>query len=147
MDSAALMIRVTLSLAFIVGLMWIVTRAMRKSPMARSNGAIEIIARQQLDRKAGLALIKVGDRAVLVGFTEHQVTMLGEHDVPEMPAPLETRTTIDISESAGSDLDHAAQRATSHRRASDKSPLAGSVLSPTSWKQTVEAFREKTVRQ
>jgi flagellar protein FliO/FliZ len=161
MTDATTMLRVVFSLAIVVGLMWIVGRLMRRSPIVRSGQVITVIGRQQLGRKASVAMLKIGDKAVLVGVTDDQVTFLGEHPVPETEAEVEVRTDIDLADidlsTPGTEI------AVPPRRAPDATPrqgrgtsaqgqhaeggaLAGSLLSPTTWKQTIDALREKTVR-
>lgn len=153
MDQLLLVLRVVVSLAVVLGLMWAVTRAMRHRAVTRTV-PLEVVSRAPLGRKSSVVVLRVGDdRGMVVGVTDHQVTLLGEVDLPAAPAAApERRETIALPKSSsrpaavvalpgGGTVPEAA--ATAAR----DSKLAGSILAPSTWKQAATALREKTVRQ
>jgi len=79
MNSAALVGRLILSLAVVLGLMWIIARRLKKGPGRGRNGQLmDVLARQQLSRTASVAVVRVMDKALIVGITDGQVNVLGE---------------------------------------------------------------------
>jgi len=79
MDQVVLGLRVMLSLAVVLGLIWVLAKKFGKTRTAGKDGpAIEVVARQSLSRNSGVAVLTVGHRRILVGFGEQQVTMLTE---------------------------------------------------------------------
>jgi flagellar protein FliO/FliZ len=158
MESLGLALRVGLSLACVLGLVWLFSKGMLKGGR-RSSGsaaAVEVLARQSLTRASSLTVVRIGERALVLGVTEQQVTLLSEADVaslaapvpaailpavappvlPSMPAsvPVQQRTTT-----APVELPAAVTEA--------RGALAGSALSPATWSQAVEALRERTTRR
>ena len=45
---------------------------------------VELLARRPLWRNASIAVVRVGDRSLVVGVTDHQVTKLGEADFTDI---------------------------------------------------------------
>jgi flagellar protein FliO/FliZ len=157
MDMLGFAARITLSLAAVLGLMWLLARAARKPLKARAAGAVAVLARQQLSRNASVAVIRVADRALIIGVTEAQVSLLAETDLAAVtealqPAEAVSRTPVDLSgdEFSGDDgevvpaADAAIVTDLDSRRGG---ALAGSALSPATWKQAVDLLRERTARK
>jgi flagellar protein FliO/FliZ len=146
--------KMVLGLAVVLGLMWVLARASRKPLKARAAGAVAVLARQQLSRNSSVAVLRVADRALVVGVTETQVTLLTETDLAAItealqPAETVSRTPVDLTEGLQSD-----GIAATGAREPDLTPvpggrggaLAGSALSPATWKQAVDLLRERTAR-
>ena len=82
MNSVALVGRLVLSLAVVLGLMWIIARRLKKGPGRARNGQLmDVLARQQLSRTASVAVVRVMDKALIVGVTDGQVNVLGETEL------------------------------------------------------------------
>ena len=143
--------KMAISLAVVLGLMWFIARASRKPLKARAAGALTVLARQQLSRGSSVAVVRVADKALVIGVTENQVTLLTETDLAAMTealAPVEavSRTPVDLTEGAdgvGTEL----AAVTELDSARGRTALAGSALSPATWKQTVDFLRERTARR
>jgi len=151
MDQISLAIRVVLSLAIVLGIMWAISRAMRGRAPAIAGLPLQVIARASLGKRSSIAVISVGGRGVLVGITDHQVTLLGDVDVPTGSQPRsEVRTKLDVpqfSDDPGAeDPLHELDSLSLARAQQPDGALAGSLLSPTTWRQSVSALRERTVR-
>jgi flagellar protein FliO/FliZ len=159
--------RVTLCLVAVLGLMWLLARVSRKPLSARAAGPLAVLARQQLSRSTSVAVIRVADKALVVGITDTQVSLLGEADLAEVTealAPVEnvSRTPVDLGEDAGedtvaartetADLDLATVADLDDRRSgafagsAGRGAFAGSALSPATWKQAIDTLRERTAR-
>ena len=157
MDMLRLAGNVTLALGAVLGLMWLLARMSRKPLKARAAGPLAVLARQQLSRSSSVAVVRVGDKALVIGVTDTQVSLLGETDlaaVTEALAPVESvsRTPVDLAAdgtealaaSGTTDSDLAAVTDLGTRRTG---AFAGSALSPATWKQTVDFLRERTARR
>ena len=82
MDSSAVVLglRVALALGCVFGLLWWAGRRMAGTPAGRRARAssLEVVARQSVGQKASVALIEVEGRRLLLGVSEHGVTLLTE---------------------------------------------------------------------
>src|SRR3954447_21875070 len=88
MDTVALIGRVLVSLAAVLGVMWVIARRMRGSTKKRGTRLLEVLDRQQLSRNATVAVIRIGDQALVVGVTDNQVNVLGDTDLAAAQAVL-----------------------------------------------------------
>jgi flagellar protein FliO/FliZ len=133
-----LVLRIGFSLLVIFGLMWGLARLARRPLAGRSGAALSVVARQQLGRTASVAVVRVGDRALVLGVTDSQVNLLAEADLAavEVPAP----GAVDVREPVSVTGGPAALTPGRNR-------LAGSALSPATWRQAVDALRERTARR
>ncbi len=140
MDELLLVGRVLLSLACVVGLVWYLARRLGASRPARDDRepSVRVVDRQTLTRGSGVAVVAVGSRRLLVGFAEQQVTMLTElRPVAEAPAPV--GGDVPAPRPAAEDASGAAP--------AGAGALGGSVLSPATWRATVRALQDRTVRR
>lgn len=145
-----LAVRLVGSLAVVVGLMLLIARGVNRRFKAPSGAAIQVVHRQSLGRGIGVAVVSVGTRVLVVGTTEQQVSLLAEVEPDEIGLELAATEQEASAEYPG---------APRHKRISSISPeeptnslvrmpvagggtgaLAGSVLSPQTWKQTLAAF-------
>ena len=89
-----LVARVALSLACVVGLIWYAGRRLGAPAKAgrRADGEhdVRVVGRQNMGRHSGVAVLAIGNRRVLVGYGEQQVTMLTE--LGPVVAPVEDGT-------------------------------------------------------
>ena len=103
MDTVVLGLRVLLALACVIGLIWVLARraGWGKGRRRPAGPAVEVVGRQALGRHAGVVVVAVGERRLLLGYGEQNVTMLTEldavadeetaedgADAPAAPAPL-----------------------------------------------------------
>jgi flagellar protein FliO/FliZ len=94
-STALLLVRVGLSLGIVVGLILVASRVLRRrgggSPSRRMGPSIELLERRNVGKRASIALVRVDDRRVLVGVTEHQIGLLADlgTELPEPPQELE----------------------------------------------------------
>lgn len=175
-SSAVLVLRVAVSLAAVLGLLWWLARRTGGRPgagkgkagrggllRARTSIPLAVVGRQSLGGRTSVALVAVGERRLLLGVSEHGVTLLTEVE-PEPAEPAADRTQREV-------LDHAelerlleqpvsapaaplSARPTPSAPAARKpavpkqrNPLEGSVLDATTWRQAVVAVQERTTRR
>jgi flagellar protein FliO/FliZ len=144
MDQLGLLLRVGLSLAVVIGLMWLTARALRGAA-GRGAGVVEVVARQQIGRGSAVAVVRVADKGLVLGVTDGHVTLLGETDLLAVEASrTDTRRT---ALPAGDSADLPRRIVVHNDAASVRGPLDGSILSPQTWRRTVHTLRERTVRK
>lgn len=79
--------RLVFSLAIVLFLMFLVARVMRNRTMpgvgriGARRDLLRVVARQPLTRTASIAVVHAADRALVVGVTDHGVSVLAELDV------------------------------------------------------------------
>jgi len=91
----ALVGRMVVSLGLVIALMWLVAKFARKRMGAagRRGGGdplrLQVLARQNIGKNASVTLVRSGDRALLLGVTDHSVSLLSDTELPPEPAPAE----------------------------------------------------------
>jgi flagellar protein FliO/FliZ len=76
--------RLILALGAVLVLMWLLARFARKPLTGKSDRVVTVLARQQLNRNASVAVLKVLDRAFIVGVTDQGVNLLTETDLESL---------------------------------------------------------------
>lgn len=164
-----LTVRLIASLAVVVGLMLLLARLVGKRYGTRAGSPVQVLHRQSLSRSASVAVISVAGRVLVVGSTDQQVSLLTELDPDELgapddlgaeaaPAPVATPTLLpaaapvvaapdpaDRPRPASTLARRGSHRATpaSRRTTADNGALAGSVLSPQTWREALAAATGK----
>jgi flagellar protein FliO/FliZ len=128
----ALVVRVAVSLGVVLAVMAGAAAVLRRSGVVgtavsgrrgtRRNPPVEVIARHGLSRGASITVVRLGGRGLVLGVTEHKVSLLTEIDAAELVTP---NDEITVAGPAG--------------------PGIGPGSSP--WKVAVEQLRERTVRR
>ncbi|SHG27448.1 flagellar protein FliO/FliZ [Jatrophihabitans endophyticus] len=176
--------RLLVSLAVVLGVMWLIARRARKGVRGRNARVIEVLDRASLSRGSSVAVVRVNDRAFVLGIAESQVSILGETDLaaaqaaheeaapargrrragtdrpvataapaaaPTTAAPTAVRTAVRtapraVAPTARITVPAPAAPARAAEATRSTGPLAGSALSPQTWKQTIESLRDLTAR-
>jgi flagellar protein FliO/FliZ len=156
-NTVAVIGRMLLALVLVLILMWCLARWARKPMGGRTDRVMTVLARQQLSRTSSVTVLRVMDRALVLGVTEQGVQLISETELSAVEEALATETgrgraglrkqpaeagTPD-AEAIDSPLEPARQPADRRGVAA----LDGSVLSPKTWSQLVSAARELTVRR
>jgi flagellar biosynthetic protein FliO len=125
-NTLMLFVRLIFSLAIVMGLMWAAASMLRRRGMgglAKSRtprGAdIELLSRRHMGRNASIAVVRVGEKAMVVGVTDQRITKLDDAEVDE----------IDLNEGANWTAPNGAR------------PSPG-----TAWKAMLDQLRNRTVR-
>jgi flagellar protein FliO/FliZ len=112
-----LVIRIAFALLVVLGLLWGLAKVARRPFGGRGAGPLRVLARQQLSRGASVAVVRVADRALVLGVSETGgVSLLADADPSVFTVP-------------------AAPPATA------AAPLVGSVLSGDTWRQALAFLR------
>ena len=131
MDTLFLALRVILSLAAVLGIIWYAQRKISKGTRARQGKTITVVGRQGVGAKASVAVIDVDGKRFLLGVTEHSVNILHTSDTPEAPAAAFSRVLTE----EGADV------AVEAVRPVGSSPLAGSILSADTWRRAFASLK------
>jgi flagellar protein FliO/FliZ len=124
-----LVIRVVVSLAVVLGLLWLVARTSARRFGGPARSTVRVVARQPLARSASLAVVEVGERVLVVGVSENGVSLLTEMDPGELPEVAPSReVTSDADEEPAAGRHLAVAR-------TPAATLNGSVLSAHTWRQ------------
>jgi len=65
-----IVVRVTVALLVVLGLMWTIARVARRPMARRGGGALTVLARQRLGRSASVTVLPIGDQALVLGVTD-----------------------------------------------------------------------------
>ncbi len=145
MELLALAGRVVLSLTVVLLLLWLAARGLRKGQRRTQHGlAVDVLARQPLAQRSSVAVVQVGERALVLGVTEHRVELLAEQPLEGLLAAERGEAVRDKGIAARIEARTEARTAARQQPASG---LAGSALSPATWAKAVDAVREMTVRR
>ena len=162
------LLRVVVSLGLVLALLWVAARTLQKGRTRASGGVdVDVLARVPLAQKSALAVVRLGDQALVLGVTESRVALLTQTPVDaltvdslsgslteSLTVPAAERIAVRPAAVRPADVRSpqpvpagrvAARR--SARRGPTSSALAGSALSPQTWSKALTAVRELTVRQ
>jgi flagellar protein FliO/FliZ len=137
-----LVLRIGFSLLVVFGLMWGLARVARRGGVGRrGSGNLAVLNRQSLSRGSSVAVIQVADRALILGVTDTQVSLLGETDLDAFghePHPPKRETGED-----GTVVPVVHPTVLPHHGGK----LDGSLLSPRMWGSTLDFLRDRTTRR
>jgi flagellar protein FliO/FliZ len=102
-----LALRVLCSLTVVFVLLWALARLARRGVGRRGGGVLTVLARQQLSRGSSVAVVKVADRALVLGVSDAGVSLLADAEAHLFEEPPQDATP---------------------------SPLAGSLFSRDAWR-------------
>jgi flagellar protein FliO/FliZ len=148
-----LALRVLFSLAIVVGLLLLVARFAGRRFRGKPGSVVQVLHRQQLSRGSSVAVVTVSGRVLVLGMTEHQVTLLSELDPVELeeagellgttPEPMPVPVPQTPRPATGSHRANVPADVPTENPAGVPGPvpgaLAGSVLSPQTWRQALAA--------
>lgn len=149
MELAGLLLRVVVSLGLVLAVLWFAAKGLRSSQRrSRAGVDVDVLTRQPLAQKSSLAVVRLGDRALVLGVTESRVELLHETALADVLAPdqpaeadraaSEPQSSARLPTTVGGSVD---------RLPASRGPLAGSALSPQTWSRAVQVLREMTVRR
>jgi flagellar biogenesis protein FliO len=111
-----LLLRVALSLAVVLGILWFITNKAGRRAGGRTR-LVRVAGRQALSRTASVAVVEVADRVLVLGVSDAGVRLLTELDPEQIAEPeLAVSPAPALTGLPGS-------------------AFAGSMLSPVTWKQ------------
>lgn len=101
MTMLLLVVRLGFALAGVLALMWVAAKILSRGglgALSRDN-RVQVLARTPLNRAACVCLVQMADEVLLLGVTEHQVSVLRSRpasDVVELQPAGDERTTVRI---------------------------------------------------
>jgi flagellar protein FliO/FliZ len=132
----ALLLRLVVSLGVVLGIMAVAAAVLRRSRgfgMGAGRGArrrpaeVEVLHRQPLGKRACLAVVRTGERALVLGVTEQSVTLLADAPADDLaPLYVEAPRTVPLG--------------------GDGTTSNGASTGPT-WTAFIEQLRDRTVRR
>src|SRR5512133_2801827 len=84
MDTVVVALRVILSLAVVLGLLWVLQRRLSRGSGSRAANVVTVVGRQGLGQKASVVVVDVDGRRFVLGVTEQSISVL--HDGETDPA-------------------------------------------------------------
>ncbi|WP_104105568.1 flagellar biosynthetic protein FliO [Nocardioides sp. 616] len=149
-----LTLRLVCSLAVVVGLLLVLAKIGQRRFQGNTNALVRVVHRQALSRTSSVAVVTVGSRVLVLGTTEQQVRVLAELDPEELvdhEALGLTEGTAGVSDSTSDPTSvptpAAAPAVTPAAVPEPLGPVAGSVLSPATWRQALAAISSVTARR
>ena len=94
-ETFVLLLRVVLSLGVVLGLLWFLARRVNGQFSRGRAAPINVVARTSLSRHAGLAVVEVDERRLLLGVADTGVTLIAELDPDKPGEPGEDSTLAD----------------------------------------------------
>lgn len=144
MDIVVVALRVVLSLAVVLGLLWVAQRRLSRGTRAsRGANLVTVIGRQGLGQKTSVVVVDIDGQRLILGVTEQSVTVLHGSVTPLKASGAEafawsmtdaTRRECELDPPLGF---------RPRRKPGPSNRLGGSILSPATWQQTVAAFRQE----
>ena len=125
-------LQTTLSLVVVVAIIFAASRLLGRASGQGGSGVLDVLARQGLGRSASVAIVRVADRAYVLGVTESQITLLGDADLAAITG---------VTQKAGTKNPPAGTAAL------HGSVFSAGVFSPAAWHQGIEAVRDRTARR
>jgi flagellar protein FliO/FliZ len=148
MDTLFVALRVVLSLAAVLALLWYAQRRItRGKAKGKTAELMTVVGRQGIGLKASVVVVDVDGMRFLLGVTEHAVNVLHSTDAPAGRATAQDESPSDafaatLAGVTNIDMASATSQALRPRRNAQTVQASGSILSPTTWKQTAAALRQ-----
>jgi flagellar protein FliO/FliZ len=137
-----LVLRIGFSLLIVFGLMWGLARVARR-PLSgrRGTGSLAVLTRQQLSRGSSVTVVQVADKALVLGVTDQQVSLLAETDLEAFE-----KHPHGAGPRSAAACEPDAVLPPAYPGAQPHGALDGSVLSPRTWISTLNFLRDRTTR-
>jgi flagellar protein FliO/FliZ len=150
MDTVITAIRVIVSLGVVLGLLWFLQRRITRGAKTKSAGSpVTIVTKQAISPKASVVVIDVEGMRLLLGVTEHAVSVLQSSEAPPKPVSAEVfADSLSTAASTAANSQPTAIRSTGLLTdfglggKTGQGAMAGSILSPSTWKQMASVFRQ-----
>ena len=136
----ALLARLVVSLGVVLGLMWLAARMLARSGAGGRAGRgsrpvpIQILGRQSLSKNSSVAVVSAAGKALIVGITDAQVTLLAEGDPETLAAPADEDPATTITAAA-------------RTRPPWATPGTPGAAAFSPWTAMLDTLRDKTTRR
>ncbi len=149
-NTFTLLLQMVVALGVVLAVMWLAARLLRSVGPAGNEALLELVARQQVGRTASVAVVRVADQALVVGVTDDQVSLLAEVELGQVEQAVAAQEQARAArrEQRQSLLPGSGRSGTaSSGSLTGKGKLHGSILAGSTWKQALEALRQRTARR
>jgi flagellar protein FliO/FliZ len=161
MDASVIVValRVAVSLGVVLALLWWLSRRAAGGRGRTRPSTLSVVGRASVSRHASVTVVEVEGRRLLLGVTDQKVNLITELTTPAVdPAaerteiePEDLAAIVDSNPQTAPAADTSAHPSTPAARTpavpKQRSPLEGSVLDVTVWRQAVAAMQERTIRR
>ncbi|NEN05195.1 flagellar biosynthetic protein FliO [Diaminobutyricibacter tongyongensis] len=150
MDAVLTMLRVVVSLAAVLGVIWYLHRRVSRRQLGtkKKSNPVTVVGKQGIAAKASVVVVDVDGRRLVLGVTEHSVNVLHSAE----PAPVAEASFAAVLEQADADADRDADpngiadafvpvSGEGLAPAPAASPVAGSILAASTWKLALTSVR------
>jgi len=144
-----LTVRLVVSLAIVVGLLLLLVRIGGRKFRGQAGALVRVVHRQPLSRTSSVAVVTVGSRVLVLGTTEHQVSILTELEPEELEVDASALVDDLTEDKELATLDTLGGRPMRPMLADPvtaRGPLVGSVLSPQTWRQAFQVASQAANR-
>lgn len=160
MDTLIIAVRVVLSLGVVLALLWYLQRRLSRGALTKgAANPVTVVGRTPIGAKASVVVVEVDGTRLVLGVTEQAVTVLHEKSLVPSRTPLhaamaalgqpaDTGAEIASETAFARSLAEATSAADASATGTDSggpvssTRLAGSILSPTTWRQTAVLLRQ-----
>ena len=148
MDAVLTMLRVVVSLAAVLGVIWYLHRRVSRRQLRtkKKTNPVTVVGKQGIAAKASVVVVDVDGRRLVLGVTEHSVNVLHSAE----PAPVAEASFAAVFAEADADAHPdaiaiadalAPVSAEAHAPAPAAGPVAGSILAASTWKLALTSVR------
>lgn len=159
METLFLVLRVVVALGVVLAVIWVAHRRVsRMRARTKRTGLVQLVARQSLAPKASMVIVDADGRRLVLGVTEHAVSVLSDRPAPvadadfdavlaaavapdstslEASAVAPARTALEASASVPAPAASAAPSAPASHGS-----RRGSILSAETWKRSLAEVKE-----
>lgn len=137
MDTVFTALRVVVSLAAVLGLIWYLRKRISKNGMRsrRKAAVVTVLGKQGVGAKASVVVVDAEGQRFVLGVTEHSVNVLHMAEAP-------THQDIDFDDAMAELVTDADDSDTTKLVAPAVS--SGSIFAASTWKRTSEVLRQAT---
>jgi len=136
-DTLFTALRVAVSLALIIGLIWFVQRRSAKWSRKRSKRPITVIGRQSLGGKSRVVIVEADGTHFVLGVTDASVVVLKSRELDTFADALAAEEAIEVPDDLG-ELDDAPALPPAPVPAPT---FAQAITSPDTWRRAAQSLR------
>ena len=132
MDTLFTALRVAVSLALIIGLIWFVQRRSAKWSKKRAKRPITVLGRQSLGGKSRVVMVEADGTHFVLGVTDSSVVVLKSRELDTFADALAAEERIEAEEAIAEEAIEAADPVPS---------FAQAITSPDTWRRAAQSLR------
>lgn len=143
MDTLFTALRVAVSLALIIGLIWFVQRRSAKWSKKRTKRAITVIGRQSLGGKSRVVIVEADGTHFVLGVTDSSVVVLKSRELETFADALAAEDAIEVPDDLG-ELDDLGEPDDAPALPTAPAPtptFAQAITSPDTWRRAAQSLR------